>query len=314
MFIGIIGSGNAAKRIIKILAKYNKKFLFNIYTNRRPYTLDKKIKFYKLKIDYQFNENFFFIANNTSDHFKFLNKLIKLNKNVYVEKPICCDSKEVSILKKNIKKSKSRILIGYQYRENNCIKYLKKIITKDRDRIVNVFAYSGENVKKYHEHENYKKSYTISKKKGGGVLLTQSHQIDYLCFLFGQFIEYKSLNSDNSKKFLLRSDVENNVSYLLKTRDGILINANLNYFGLKKTYIKIETLTKTYTWDDNRNTITINYAGKKKIIKFKQKRIDLFKSRIMKFLKYNKKIINKEDLFSAVNIIEQIKKNYVKKR
>ena len=122
------------------------------------------------------------------------------------------------------------------------------------------------------------------------------------------------MNSDNSKKFLLRSDVENNVSYLLKTRDGILINANLNYFGLKKTYIKIETLTKTYTWDDNRNTITINYAGKKKIIKFKQKRIDLFKSRIMKFLKYNKKIINKEDLFSAVNIIEQIKKNYVKKR
>jgi hypothetical protein len=99
MFIGIIGSGNAAKRIIKILAKYNKKFLFNIYTNRRPYTSDKKIKFYKLKIDYQFNEFFFFIANNTSDHFKFLNKLIKLNKNVYVEKPICCDSKEALILK-----------------------------------------------------------------------------------------------------------------------------------------------------------------------------------------------------------------------
>ena len=82
---------------------------------------------------------------------------------------------------------------------------LEKIIERERDKIINVFAYCGEDVKKYHENEDYTKSYTVSSKKGGGVLLTQSHQIDYLNFLFGPFIECKSLNSDTSKKFSLKS-------------------------------------------------------------------------------------------------------------
>ena len=311
MYIGIIGFGAAAKRIVKILLKINNKFLLNIYTNKKEKNKNKNIIFYKPYIKNNLNEKKFFIANNSSDHFKFLNSLIRLNKDVYVEKPICTNFKEAVILKKQLGKSRSKILIGYQFRENKCIQYLKKIINKNRKKILSVFAYSGEDVKNYHKGENYKNSYTVNKNKGGGVLLTQSHQIDYLSYLFGDFTKCKSLQSDVSRKFSLSANVENNVSYLLKTFDGILINANLNYFGKKKTYIQIETLDKTITWTNNNNTISIFTNAKKKIIKFRQSREDMFRSRIKKFLGLKKKDKEDYNLFSTILIVDIIKKNYL---
>jgi CMP-N,N'-diacetyllegionaminic acid synthase len=312
MNIGIIGTGFAARRIISILSKLNNNFEFNIYSNRKNiFNNKKKIKVYSLKKITKFKETFFFIANNTSEHFKYLKLLIKKNKNVYVEKPICSKKNEAMDLQKYLKKSNSKVVVGYQYRENLCIKYLKKIVKKERKKIISVFAYSGENVKFYHKKENYINSYSVSKKKGGGVVLTQSHQIDYLNYIFGKILLCRSLESDNSKKFKLKTNTENNVSYLLKTLDGILISANLNYFGRKKTFIQIEMLNKTIIWSNNDNSILISKNKIKKIIKFKQSREDMFRRRIKKFLSLSKISINDNDLFSTILLIDKIKKNYL---
>ena len=78
MNIGIIGTGFAARRIISILSKLNNNFEFNIYSNRKNiFNNKKKIKVYSLKKITKFKETFFFIANNTSEHFKYLKLLIK---------------------------------------------------------------------------------------------------------------------------------------------------------------------------------------------------------------------------------------------
>jgi predicted dehydrogenase len=310
--IGIIGTGSAAKRIYQILIKINKNFKISFYSNTRNYFFFKKKKFYTKKLKFKknnFYEKIFFIANNSSEHFKYLQYFIRKQKNIYVEKPICTSSREakkVIILYKNFRKN---LTVGYQFRENESLKFLFNIIKKNINKIVSVSAYSGEDVKKYHKNEDYKKSYTVNKEKGGGVLLTQIHQIDYLSFLFGKVIKVKAIQKKTDKK--LHANVETNVSYLLKTSNNILINCNLNYFSKKLNLINIYLTDGIIIWNNETNSVIIKRKKELKFL-FNQNRHQMFYQRISNFLKNlnKKRNINnfKKDL-DPIFVVDKIKKD-----
>lgn len=310
--IGIVGTGSAAKRIYQILKEINKNLQISFYSNTRNYFFLNKKKIFTKALKFKkenFNENIFFIANNSSEHFKYLQYFIRKQKNIYVEKPICTSSREakkVITLYKNFRKN---LTVGYQFRENESLKFLFNIIKKNINKIVSVSAYSGEDVKKYHKNEDYKKSYTVNKEKGGGVLLTQIHQIDYLSFLFGKVIKVKAIQKKTDKK--LHANVETNVSYLLKTKNNILINCNLNYFSKKLNLINIYLTDGIIIWNNELNSVIIKKKKKLKFL-FNQNRHQMFYQRISNFLiNLNKKrnINNfKEDL-NSIFIVDQIKKD-----
>ena len=234
---------------------------------------------------------------------------IRKQKNIYVEKPICTSSREakkIIILYKNFRKN---LTVGYQFRENESLKFLFNIIKKNINKIVSVSAYSGEDVKKYHKNEDYKKSYTVNKEKGGGVLLTQIHQIDYLSFLFGKVIKVKAIQKKTDKK--LHANVETNVSYLLKTSNNILINCNLNYFSKKLNLINIYLTDGIIIWNNELNSVIIKKKKKLKFL-FNQNRHQMFYQRISNFLKnLNKKknINNFKEELNSIFIVDQIKKD-----
>lgn len=310
--IGIVGTGSAAKRIYQILKEINKDLQISFYSNTRNYFFLNKKKIFTKALKFKkknFNENIFFIANNSSEHFKYLQYFIRKQKNIYVEKPICTSSREakkVIILYKNFRKN---LTVGYQFRENESLKFLFNIIKKNINKIVSVSAYSGEDVKKYHKNEDYKKSYTVNKEKGGGVLLTQIHQIDYLSFLFGKVIKVKAIQKKTDKK--LHANVETNVSYLLKTKNNVLINCNLNYFSKKLNLINIYLTDRIIIWNNELNSVIIKRKKKLKFL-FNQNRHQMFYQRISNFLKNlnKKRNINsfKEDL-NSIFIVDQIKKD-----
>jgi len=310
--IGIIGTGSAAKRIYQILIEINKNFKISFYSNTKKYFFFKKKKFYTKKLKFKknnFYEKIFFIANNSSEHFKYLQYFIRKQKNIYVEKPICTSSREakkIIILYKNFRKN---LTVGYQFRENESLKFLFNIIKKNINKIVSVSAYSGEDVKKYHKNEDYKKSYTVNKEKGGGVLLTQIHQIDYLSFLFGKVIKVKAIQKKTDKK--LHANVETNVSYLLKTSNNILINCNLNYFSKKLNLINIYLTDGIIIWNNETNSVIIKRKKKLKFL-FNQNRHQMFYQRISNFLiNLNKKknINNFKEELNSIFIVDQIKKD-----
>jgi predicted dehydrogenase len=310
--IGIIGTGSAAKRIYQILIEINKNFKISFYSNTRNYFFLNKKKFFTKALKFKkknLNENIFFIANNSSGHFKYLQYLIRKQKNIYVEKPICTSSREAKKIITLYKNFRKNLTVGYQFRENESLKFLFNVIKKNINKIVSVSAYSGEDVKKYHKNEDYKKSYTVNKEKGGGVLLTQIHQIDYLSFLFGNVIEVKALQKKTDKK--LHANVETNVSYLLKTKNNILINCNLNYFSKKLNLINIYLTDGIIIWNNETNSVIIKRKKKLKFL-FNQNRHQMFYQRISNFLKNlnKKKNINnfKEDL-NSIFIVDQIKKD-----
>ena len=127
--IGIIGSGVAAKRIYSIIKKFDKSFKIEFYSNTRKYIFLNRKKIFLKKFFFNsrnLEQKLFFIAINTSLHFKYLNFLLTNNMPVYVEKPICTTNREIKILTNSLKKFKKKLSVGYQFRENNCLKYLKK--------------------------------------------------------------------------------------------------------------------------------------------------------------------------------------------
>ena len=71
---------------------------------------------------------------------------------------------------------------------------------------------------------------------GGGVVLTQIHEIDYLIFLFKKY-KVKVLNKFSSKISNLNINVEDNLVAYLKLEDKkekILCSLHLNYFERPK--------------------------------------------------------------------------------
>jgi predicted dehydrogenase len=310
--IGIIGTGSAAKRIYHILKKINNNLGINFYSNTRNYFFinkkkyfTKELKFKKIKL----YEKIFFIANNSSEHFKYLQYLIKKQRNIYVEKPICTNSSEAKKIFILYKKFKGNLTVGYQFRENDSLKFLLNKIKKNINKIVSVSAYSGEDVKKYHKNEDYKKSYTVSKEKGGGVLLTQIHQIDYLSFLFGEIIKIKAMQ--NKKNKYLNTNVETNVSYLLKTKNNILINCNLNYYSKKLNLINIYLTDGIIIWNNEKNSVIIHKKKKLNFL-FNQTRQQMFYNRISNFLKNlnkKRKINNFKKDLDPIFVVDRIKKD-----
>lgn len=310
--IGIIGTGSAAKRIYHILKEINNNLDINFYSNTRNYFyinkkkyFTKELKFKKIKL----YEKIFFIANNSSEHFKYLQYLIKKQKNIYVEKPICTNSSEAKKIFILYKKFKGNLTVGYQFRENESLKFLLNKIKKNINKIVSVSAYSGEDVKKYHKNEDYKKSYTVSKEKGGGVLLTQIHQIDYLSFLFGEIIKVKAIQIKKNK--YLNTNVETNVSYLLETKNNILINCNLNYYSKKLNLINIYLTDGIIIWNNEKNSVIIHRKKKLNFL-FNQTRQQMFYNRISNFLKNinkKRKINNFKKDLAPIFVVDRIKKD-----
>ena len=200
----------------------------------------------------------------------------------FVEKPLGSSSKQLSKLENLLKKKNKLItMMGYQLRFNPLIEYLNKVIKKKSPigKLISANIHHGENIKDFHPYEDYKISYAANKKLGGGVILTQIHEIDYFLHLFS---DYKVTNTTyiSSKVSELDIDVEDIFSsnfLLKKNKNKMLCSINLNYFERPKK-------RKFYLIGDNGSLVAC----------FNTQKIHIFKNRKEKILKFSFK---KNDIF-----------------
>ena len=90
-------------------------------------------------------------------------------------------------------------MMGYQLKFNPIIIKMKELIKKNSIGVIhNIFIHRGEHIDDFHPYEDYKSSYAARKELGGGVILSQIHEIDYMMYLFDNR-KIKILNSINSK-------------------------------------------------------------------------------------------------------------------
>ena len=196
LFIGLGSIGQRHLRNLKILMPKS-----NIFAYRRIFktpTLNNDNQIIKKSLKKKFDIKYIKSLNNlkkfkidagiicspSSFHVQESIKLLSQDINIFVEKPLGSNLKNLDKLKKLSKKTRKISMVGFQLKFCPIINFLKKTINEKKyGNIKYISIHHGEHIKNFHKYERYDKFYASKKQLGGGVVLTQIHEIDYLLYL-----------------------------------------------------------------------------------------------------------------------------------
>ena len=329
MNILILGLGSIGQRHLRNLRKIDKKI--NFYAVRKKFFtphLDNKNKVIKGDIKKKYNIMYLknldqinkdrlsidaaFVCTPSKFHIDEAIWLAKNNINIFVEKPLGDSFRNLDKLKNLLrKKSNLKHMMGYQLKFNPIILKLEDLLSK---KIIGDIYYldihHGEHINDFHPYEDYKHSYAAKKSLGGGVVLTQIHEIDYMLFLFDKYkIVTKSYIS--RKVSDLQIDVEDTLSAQFIMRDGkrnLICQLHTNFYEKpKRRQINIIGKKGKIFCDLNKGKINVFRNGKERKILFNFDRNKIFMKQVKYFLnciKKNKKISSKLDVINGAKSLE----------
>jgi predicted dehydrogenase len=127
-----------------------------------------------------------FICNPTSCHVQTALACVRGGCDLFIEKPLSHDLEGISELLSEVRRGNRIVMVGYQLRFHPCFLALKRLL--DESAVGAVFAARaivGEYLPGWHPYEDYRRMYAARADLGGGVILTQIHEFDYLYALFG---------------------------------------------------------------------------------------------------------------------------------
>ena len=314
--ICIIGKGSIGKKHGKIFKKLGHKVSFlrsSIKASRKKILLNSN-EYNNYKELKKFNFDLYVICNPTSLHLSAIKKIIKKNINIFIEKPLVSNLKDLNKIKKYYQKYNINLFAGYVLRYDPRIIYIKNKIKKDLKKIKYANFFLQTYMPSWHPKENYKTSYASQKKLGGGVLLTCSHEINLSIFLFG---EAEEVFCTYTRSFL-NTDVENSIILIIKHKNNITTNITLDFSSKneEKRNFQVYLEKNTYSWDIKKQRILVNQSGKKFFKKIKRSTLidNIFKYQnddiVKKITNKNKK--TKEsfmNLFETEKIIFAAKKS-----
>jgi len=305
--ICILGKGSIGVRHAKIFHNMG----CNIIFLRKKKNISKKKINFKYKEIYNYNDlknykiDLFVICNPTSLHASTLKKIIKKKSNIFVEKPLTHNPEELKKVNNLYNKYKINLFLGYMMRYDPRILLIKNEIRNKISKIKYANFFWQTYMPTWHPREDYKISYASKKSLGGGVLLTCSHEIDLAVFLFGAV---KEVFCTYTKSFL-KTNVENSVVLLIKHKNNITSNINLDFASKfnKKRNFEISIDNASLFWDFYKPSVLKKIGKKNVYIKPKTK------SSIDKIYFYQNKHIlnsinhlNKRDNFYKLSHVEKI--------
>lgn len=154
------------------------------------------------------------IANPTSLHLTVARAAALAGSHLFIEKPLAHSMEGVDDFLDLVRSQNLVTFVGYQWRFHPILLRLKETLSaRPIGRIISVLAEFGEYLPNWHPYEDYRQSYAAREELGGGVLLTQIHDFDYLGWLFGWPCRVFCLGGKLSG---LEIDVEDTASTMLE--------------------------------------------------------------------------------------------------
>ena len=323
MKVLVIGYGAIGRRHVKNLLE-NTNLEIIIYTRRDD--LDslkrKNVKIYRsLKKCLSEKPDIGFITNETAYHVPIAIKLAKAGLDLFIEKPLSDSMKGIPTLMQIVKQKKLVTQMGYHLRFHPCIIKIRKLLKQKKiGKIISIQAENGSYLPDWHPYEDYRYGYAAKKKLGGGVVLTQIHDVDYLYWIFGS---PKSVFSVTGKFSNLDISVEDYSASIIQFKNKITAELHLDFFqGLEYRRIKIKGTDGIIFWNSQKNIVKV-YSNKKNVWKtiLKIKNFDrnqLYIDEIRHFLKCvkNRKstINNLDDGIETMKIALATKESSEKKK
>jgi predicted dehydrogenase len=221
---------------------------------------------YNIKIYHSIEEammakpDFAIVANPTSMHVETAIKLVGNKIPVLLEKPISNSDSRVDDLVALSLKNNTPVMIAFMMRFHPCAIQLEKYITDQvLGNIYNISINVNSYMPSWHKYESYNSFYAGRNDLGGGVILTEIHEIDLLNSFFGM---PEKLYAIGGKRSALDLDVEDSVSVLMgyKQNDSeFAVTLNMSFVQrapIREFYIFGEH--GSILWNISDSTIVLN--------------------------------------------------------
>jgi predicted dehydrogenase len=155
-----------------------------------------------------------FICNPSSLHIPLAQACVQANCDVFVEKPLSNSTRGIDQLIHAADEHKVIGMVGYQLRFHPCLRALAETVKSGiLGNLLAVRAIVGEYLPNWHPYEDYRQMYAARADLGGGVVLSQIHEFDYLYSLFGVPSRIYALGGHWSD---LEIDVEDTASIVME--------------------------------------------------------------------------------------------------
>ena len=328
----VIGYGSIGKRHIFNLLKYTN-FKIIILSQRKEISkndfkgIPKNIFNNRLVISNSLeksllkNPKIAFITNETSNHISVGIKLAKKGIDTFIEKPLSNSSNNLKEFEKIVLDKKLISMVGCNFRFFPPFKEIKKLLNKTfLGKIYSIQLENSSYLPDWHPYENYEKSYASNKNLGGGVTLTQIHELDYLCWFFGTPIEVTTIID---KVSTLKLDVDDISESILKFSNSSIAKIHLDF--IQRPFYKsckIIGSKKTLYWNSDENKIKLYESKQKKWITYKilnnyklsSKKINqMYVDELLYFLscvkKRNQPMNNLSEAITILNVALSMKKS-----
>lgn len=288
----LIGYGSIGKRHVSNLLKMSKIEIIICTKQKIRNPSTKKIKIVKSVSDcIKEKPDIGIVSNESSFHLKIAIKLASAGIDLFVEKPLSNSLSGTKELVSMIKKNNLVTQMGCQLRFHKCLKEIKQLVlNKKLGKIISVRAECGSYLPDWHPSEDYRKSYASRKDLGGGVILTNIHEIDYLYWFFGEITEVFSIAKNSGN---LKISVDDLAVGILKFKNNIIGEIHLDYLQKPENRnCKIVGTKGTLVWESETNLVKF-YDNKNK--KW---------SKVFKWSNYDRNQMFKEEIDHFINCVK----------
>ena len=170
--------------------------------------------FYELEEALAEKPDIAFVCNPSSLHIPVTLACLRAGCDVFIEKPLADSLDGTDELVRVAEEHKRIAMVGYQLRFHPCLLKLAETVRSGQlGNLLAVRATIGEYLPNWHPYEDYRQMYASRADLGGGVVLSQIHEVDYLYSLFGLPSRIYALGGHWSE---LEIDVEDTASILME--------------------------------------------------------------------------------------------------
>jgi predicted dehydrogenase len=127
-----------------------------------------------------------FICNPSSLHVPVALAAARAGCSLFVEKPVSASWEGIDELLGLVASRRLVTLVGFQMRFHPLLRRLQALVAEEAvGRVLAVLAQVAEYLPGFHTYEDYRAMYAARRALGGGVILSQTHEFDYLYALLG---------------------------------------------------------------------------------------------------------------------------------
>ena len=154
------------------------------------------------------------ICNPNSLHVPVALECVRAGVPVFMEKPLASDLAGIDQLLAEVEQRRLPFHVGYNFRFHPGLQRLKALLESGFfGRLLSVRSEIGEYLPNWHRYEDYRQMYAARADQGGGVVLSQIHEMDLIYWFFGL---PRSIVTHGGQLSHLEIDVEDTASSLMR--------------------------------------------------------------------------------------------------